>query len=123
MFKGIISDVVADLKPKHLAVGMIVLFATAWTFRRVLPGAARRMGLTPAPLAPSYQNSWPEPFGLVPLLPVPGAMVQPSMSATSTATSAGQSQADLGRAIVAATQAALPSSSGDILANITAGNA
>ena len=117
--KHTFREIFSELSPKHLVVGAAVFFGTGWLISRVFPGAAARMGLRPRPLVPSYQNSWPEPFGLQPVLP----SLMGSGAPAPTATSSGPSQADLGRAIVAATQASLPSSSGDILQNITAGNA
>lgn len=114
--KHTFGEILSELKPKHLVVGAAVLFATAWVFRRLLPGAAVRMGLNPAPLAPSYQNTLPEPFGLMPLISHAASTPAPMTS------SGGPSQADLGRAIVAASQGA-QSGAGDILASITAGNA
>jgi hypothetical protein len=118
--KHTFGEIIGDLKPKRLIVGAAVLFATGWFISRVLPGAAARMGLRPRPLLPQYQNGWPEPFGLTPILPSIMGTLAPAPTSASTS---GPSQADLGRAIIAATQASLPSSSGDILTNITAGNA
>ena len=112
---GIFRDVVADLKPKHLVVGAAVLFVTAWAFSRLLPGAAARMGLRPRPLFPDYQNTWPEPFGLSPLIGA-GPMATPAASRTT-----GPTQAQLGQAIVTAAQGG--ASSSDILQSITSGNA
>jgi hypothetical protein len=117
--KASFRQILSELSPKHLVVGVAVFFATGWVISRVLPGAAFRMGLTPRPLLPDYQNDWPEPFGLEPLLP----SLMKKTAPASTSTSSGASQESLGRAIIAATQAALPASSGDILANITSGNA
>jgi hypothetical protein len=118
--KHTFREIISEIKPKHLIVGASVLFITAWVFRRLLPGAALRMGLNPAPLAPSYQNTWPEPFGLQPILP---AVLGAKPMTTRSMTSSGPTQEQLGQAIIAATQASLPSSSGDILASITSGNA
>jgi hypothetical protein len=119
--KSTFKEILGDLKPKHLAVGAAVLFITAWGFSRLLPGAAARMGLRPRPIWPAYQMGWYEPLGMIPVLPTSmnmGATAQPSATSTS-----GPSQAQLGQAIVAAAQASQQiTSSGDILANITAGN-
>lgn len=79
--KGVFHEVLDNLKPQHLLIGLIVTFVMLWMLSRLFPGAAARAGMIPRPLFPGYQNIWPEPIGLMPLNAYWGS------SATSTAAS------------------------------------
>ncbi len=115
----IVSEILEDVNPmkRHIWVTVAMVFVGGWVLSRVFPGAAMRVGLRPRPILPAWQNGFYEPLGLVPVIPG----VAPSAVAP-TATPA-LTQAQIGQAIVQATQASLPVSSGDILQNITSGNA
>lgn len=61
---GTVKEIVDNLHPKHLVVGVAILFCSAWVLSRLLPGAAARAGIRPRPLLDA-QMSLPEPFGLM----------------------------------------------------------
>jgi hypothetical protein len=112
-----IRSVLNELKPAHLIVGTIVFIATAWTVSRLLPGAARRVGIAPRPIH-AMQNTWPEPFGTKPLLPMRGAASPAASPAASVNALANLSEEDKGRLITSLASGG----ASDLLAQITGGS-
>lgn len=97
---GIIKEVIGDLKPRHLIVGGLTLFALCWGFSRLLPGAAARMGIRPRPLFDA-QNTLPEPIGMQPLasLNLPGMSGAPAAQALPQSSNQSAGSADILQAI------------------------
>lgn len=102
---------VIDMNVKQLVKFTVCVAVGVWLVSRVTPGLAARVGIRPRPLLPQYQNTFYEPFGLVPVLPT--SMSKPAPAATATAVpTAGMTQEQLGAAIVASTSNALSAITG-----------
>ena len=96
------------LNPKTLLIGAGVMLGTGAFLSMILPGIGQFAGLRPMPVLPRlspFFNRWP--FVAVPMNG--GGAAVPTVTAAS---ANGQSQQDIGRAIVTATQNAVNSARG-----------